>query len=150
MYNVPSDSDIFTGSEYYQDMYNVPSDFHDIFTGREYYLNLYTKQSQWEPPTAPADAGPSKVQCSHLLVKHRESRRPASWRMDNITRTKEEALEILQGMIKNYVGYVSWICKISRYSKFLLIVSLYCTLTVYTNYFYYTLVIFSNFIIIII
>ena len=36
-------------------------------------------------------------QASHLLVKHRESRRPASWRSDNITRSKEEALEILQG-----------------------------------------------------
>jgi len=32
-----------------------------------------------------------------LLVKHKDSRRPASWRDDNITRTKEEALGILQG-----------------------------------------------------
>ena len=27
-----------------------------------------------------------QVQCSHLLVKHCDSRRPASWRSDNITR----------------------------------------------------------------
>jgi len=40
-----------------------------------------------------------KVQCSHLLVKHIESRRPASWRSDNITRSKEEALQILEGTI---------------------------------------------------
>ena len=38
-----------------------------------------------------------KVQASHLLVKHRDSRRPSSWREDKITRTKEEALEILNG-----------------------------------------------------
>lgn len=38
-----------------------------------------------------------KVRCSHLLVKHRESRRPSSWREENITRSKEEALQILQG-----------------------------------------------------
>lgn len=29
-----------------------------------------------------------KVQASHLLVKHRESRRPSSWREQNITRSK--------------------------------------------------------------
>ena len=39
-------------------------------------------------------------QASHLLVKHRDSRRPASWRSDNITRSKEEALEILEGYEK--------------------------------------------------
>lgn len=35
------------------------------------------------------------MRCSHLLVKHRDSRRPSSWREDNITRTKEEAHAIL-------------------------------------------------------
>lgn len=39
----------------------------------------------------------SKVRASHLLVKHRDSRRPASWRSDSITRTKAEALDILAG-----------------------------------------------------
>jgi len=43
----------------------------------------------------------STVQCSHLLVKHQGSRRPASWRDPNgaqITkRTKEQAIEILKG-----------------------------------------------------
>ena len=38
------------------------------------------------------------MQASHLLVKHRESRRPASWKQDKITRSKEEALEILQSL----------------------------------------------------
>ena len=68
-------------------------------TGQVYYLNQYTKQSQWDKPTAPAspDSAPSQVRASHLLVKHRDSRRPSSWREENITRTKEEALDILAG-----------------------------------------------------
>lgn len=37
------------------------------------------------------------VQCSHLLVKHRDSRRPSSWREENITRSKQEAIKILRG-----------------------------------------------------
>ncbi|XP_015929073.1 peptidyl-prolyl cis-trans isomerase NIMA-interacting 1 [Parasteatoda tepidariorum] len=71
-------------------------------TGQAYYLNLYTKESRWEKPTKPAEQGPSseesvdKVQCSHLLVKHRDSRRPSSWREENITRSKEEALKIIE------------------------------------------------------
>ena len=69
--------------------------------GQAYYVNKYTKQSQWETPTEPAKpASEEKVQASHLLVKHRESRRPSSWREDNITRTKEEALAILKGMVE--------------------------------------------------
>lgn len=37
-----------------------------------------------------------QVRARHLLVKHRDSRRPASWKTPTITRTKEEALKILQ------------------------------------------------------
>ncbi|EGG13496.1 hypothetical protein DFA_11257 [Cavenderia fasciculata] len=44
------------------------------------------------------NSGLTKVQCRHLLVKHRESRNPRSWRQENeITRTKEEAMVKLQG-----------------------------------------------------
>ncbi|XP_045187846.2 peptidyl-prolyl cis-trans isomerase NIMA-interacting 1-like isoform X2 [Mercenaria mercenaria] len=67
------------------------------FMRRDYYLNVHTKESQWERPTAEAKRSMAQVQCSHLLVKHRDSRRPASWREDNITRSKEEAIEILNG-----------------------------------------------------
>ena len=37
------------------------------------------------------------VQCSHLLVKHNKSRNPSSWRSASITRSKDEAREILEG-----------------------------------------------------
>ncbi|VDD87416.1 unnamed protein product [Enterobius vermicularis] len=63
-----------------------------------YYFNVYTGRSQWERPTKPADpaqADLKEVRCLHLLVKHSGSRRPSSWRTDNITRTKEEARKIL-------------------------------------------------------
>ncbi|KAG5297807.1 peptidyl-prolyl cis-trans isomerase ssp-1 [Histoplasma ohiense] len=88
-----------------------------------YYFNPATKESRWEPPTGtdteklkvymaehhsgPADRYASggsgggsvdgKIRASHLLIKHRESRRPSSWRESEITRSKEEALEILRG-----------------------------------------------------
>lgn len=89
-----------------------------------YYFHPETKQSRWEPPeganvdklkdhmatyhttagisrsTAPAasaagngDGG--RIHAAHLLVKHRESRRPSSWRESRITRSKEDAREIL-------------------------------------------------------
>jgi hypothetical protein len=66
-----------------------------FYLGKEYYLNIYTKQSQWEIPTEAAQTS-KQVRCSHLLVKHRDSRRPSSWREENITKSKEEALMILQ------------------------------------------------------
>jgi len=68
-------------------------------TGQSYFVNKFTKQSQWDRPTEAAkpSSEDDKVQASHLLVKHRDSRRPSSWREENITRTKEEALEILKG-----------------------------------------------------
>jgi NIMA-interacting peptidyl-prolyl cis-trans isomerase 1 len=75
-------------------------------SGRSFYFNAFTKGSQWDkPPTV----GPGEVQASHLLVKHRESRRPSSWKQDNITRTKEEALEILlrhrERIVSGEVGF---------------------------------------------
>jgi NIMA-interacting peptidyl-prolyl cis-trans isomerase 1 len=42
---------------------------------------------------------PTQVQASHILVKHRESRNPSSWREARITRSKEEAIAILKGYI---------------------------------------------------
>ncbi|KAH7916391.1 hypothetical protein BJ138DRAFT_1139628 [Hygrophoropsis aurantiaca] len=84
--------------------------------GVPYFFNSETKESSWKPPAglsqeqieslagaeylsgggASVVADP-KVRASHLLVKHKDSRRPSSWKESNITRTKEEAIEILRG-----------------------------------------------------
>ncbi|KAF9566909.1 rotamase-domain-containing protein [Agrocybe pediades] len=85
--------------------------------GLPYFFNTQTKTSSWDPPssltleqiknlpgahylTEPIGGGDphaGQVRASHLLVKHRDSRRPSSWKESNITRTKEEAIEILRG-----------------------------------------------------
>jgi len=84
-----------------------------------YYFNQAQSSSRWEPPpgtdteklkaymaahhSAPEirpEAGgmngqEGKIRASHLLVKHKDSRRPSSWREAEITRTKEEAMSII-------------------------------------------------------
>lgn len=86
-----------------------------------YYFNPQTKESRWEPPAETdsetlkhymgqyhtANLGrqdgavqqtlDGKIRCAHLLVKHKDSRRPSSWREANITRSKDEAETIIQG-----------------------------------------------------
>ncbi|ESP00272.1 hypothetical protein LOTGIDRAFT_180428 [Lottia gigantea] len=69
-------------------------------SGKDYYLNIYTKESQWEIPTRPAQDKMSQVKCSHLLVKHNKSRRPANFKGETITRSKEEALDLLRGYMQ--------------------------------------------------
>ncbi|KAK6537522.1 protein kinase ssp1 [Orbilia ellipsospora] len=82
-----------------------------------YYFNPSTNESRWEPPAdtdskkltaymaanhtaRPTDSnssgGSDKIRAAHLLIKHEGSRRPSSWKEQNITRTKEEALAILE------------------------------------------------------
>ena len=36
-----------------------------------------------------------KIRVSHLLVKHKDSRRPSSWKESKITRTKDEAIKTI-------------------------------------------------------
>lgn len=64
-------------------------------TGQVYYLNIHTKESQWEKPTTEATAKEGNIRCIHILVKHNQSRRPSSWREETITRTKDEAKELV-------------------------------------------------------
>ncbi|KAI6031292.1 hypothetical protein PISMIDRAFT_685367 [Pisolithus microcarpus 441] len=80
-----------------------------------YFFNAETKESRWEAPPGltekdikalpgadllvrPQEDNPSagQIKASHLLVKHRGSRRPSSWKESNITRTKEEAIAVLE------------------------------------------------------
>jgi len=83
-----------------------------------YYFNQKTHESRWEPPED-ADteklkvymaqhhssahtridgaAAEGKIRAAHLLVKHKDSRRPSSWRETNITRSKDEAIAMLKG-----------------------------------------------------
>ncbi len=83
-----------------------------------YYFNSKTHESRWEPPEEAdterlklymgqhhsskstgmdGSGGEGRIRAAHLLVKHRDSRRPSSWRETNITRSKEEAIEMLRG-----------------------------------------------------
>jgi NIMA-interacting peptidyl-prolyl cis-trans isomerase 1 len=86
-----------------------------------YFFNSESNTSSWDPPSGFTEeqiaklpgaaqylsrsggtasggaAAPGQVRASHLLVKHRDSRNPSSWKEKQITRTKEEAIEILRG-----------------------------------------------------
>ena len=88
-----------------------------------YYFHPSTKESRWDPPAgtdtdklkaymavnhsqhaATGGAGQQqagkpegKIRAAHLLVKHKDSRRPSSWRENIITRSKDEARTILEG-----------------------------------------------------
>jgi NIMA-interacting peptidyl-prolyl cis-trans isomerase 1 len=82
-----------------------------------YYFNPDTKESRWEPPEGAdtnklkehmaqfhtsaginrtSNGNQGKIRAAHLLVKHKDSRRASSWKENKITRTKEEAREIIQ------------------------------------------------------
>jgi peptidyl-prolyl cis-trans isomerase NIMA-interacting 1 len=84
-----------------------------------YYYNPTEQSSRWEPPAgtdvdklkdymakyqststgnleAAASDRAGKIRAAHLLVKHKESRNPKSWRDPEIKRTKEEARETLE------------------------------------------------------
>ena len=92
-----------------------------------YYFHAQTKDSRWEPPAgtdpemlkaymaanhsskgvAPAAFAPTegKIRCAHLLVKHRDSRRPASWREPKITRSVEDARALISGYQEQIRAY---------------------------------------------
>jgi NIMA-interacting peptidyl-prolyl cis-trans isomerase 1 len=92
-----------------------------------YYFHAATKDSRWEPPAgtdsdklkaymaanhsskgvAPAAFAPTdgKIRCAHLLVKHRDSRRPSSWREPKITRSLGDAHGLIEGYQKQIQAY---------------------------------------------
>ncbi|KAJ3274122.1 Peptidyl-prolyl cis-trans isomerase NIMA-interacting protein 1 [Terramyces sp. JEL0728] len=72
---------------------------------RLYYFNTETQESVWDKPEGaeikPHEAGDSQtIRASHLLVKHKDSRNPSSWKEEKITRTKEDAMEKIIGFRK--------------------------------------------------
>ncbi|NWX94122.1 PIN1 isomerase, partial [Nothoprocta ornata] len=83
-------------------------------SGRVYYFNHITNASQWERPSGGRNGPgePARVRCSHLLVKHNQSRRPSSWRQEKITRSKDEALELINGKIELSLVSTGYIQKI--------------------------------------
>lgn len=100
----------------------LPADWevrHSNSKNLPYYFNHKTHESRWEPPegadteklkvymaehhsstTIPVGAVSTdgKIRAAHLLIKHKESRRPSSWKEPEITRSKDEAID----MLKNY------------------------------------------------
>ncbi|KAG9233959.1 hypothetical protein BJ875DRAFT_28588 [Amylocarpus encephaloides] len=95
---------------------------HSISKNLPYYFNESQIISRWEPPPGtdteklkkfmaqhhsaqeirPEAGGPNgnaanngKIRAAHLLVKHKDSRRPSSWREAEIKRSKEEAMSII-------------------------------------------------------
>ncbi|CDO77282.1 hypothetical protein BN946_scf184753.g32 [Trametes cinnabarina] len=93
--------------------------------GVPYFYNPETRESMWEAPPGLSQEEianlpgakqylpgahhgangerPAQVRASHLLVKHRGSRRPSSWKEPNITRSKEEAI----AMLKEYASQIN-------------------------------------------
>ncbi|CDZ96943.1 Peptidyl-prolyl cis-trans isomerase [Phaffia rhodozyma] len=64
--------------------------------GAANYLRGATSRPTAQPSGSSESSGPEKVRASHLLIKHRGSRRASSWKEANITRSKEEAIAILR------------------------------------------------------
>ena len=67
------------------------------------------------------DASGETVRASHLLVKHRDSRRPSSAKEPNVTRSKQEALQMLaafqQRLISGEVAFAELAARESHCSS---------------------------------
>ncbi|KAG9313928.1 hypothetical protein JVU11DRAFT_4700 [Chiua virens] len=76
-----------------------------------YYFNTNTTTSTWDAPLPkdelrklpgahyldqPGQTHSEQIRASHLLIKHKDSRRPSSWKDATITRTNDEAIAILR------------------------------------------------------
>jgi pSer/pThr/pTyr-binding forkhead associated (FHA) protein len=57
-----------------------------------------------------------QVHCFHLLIKHKNSRNPSSWKQAHITRTQQEALTIIQRLFSSFIHRHSFTHSLSRSS----------------------------------
>jgi len=58
-----------------------------------------------------------EISCRHLLIKHKESRRPKSWKNPNITRSKQVALQMCQNLRKQLIDCDNMENKFSELAK---------------------------------
>ncbi|KAI9459640.1 rotamase-domain-containing protein [Lactarius psammicola] len=90
-----------------------------------YFHNTQTQESVWDVPKDLTEEQikalpgaellrPEKVRASHILVKHSGSRRPSSWKEPKITRSKEEAIAILEGYNTEIAGSADKFAPLAR------------------------------------
>ena len=76
-----------------------------LYMGEHHSNGNGSSSQQQQAGSATAASGEtSKIRAAHLLVKHRDSRRPASWREAQITRSKDEAMGIIEGYQRRIQG----------------------------------------------
>lgn len=61
------------------------------------YMGAHHSSSGGNGAAAAAGQKEGKIRAAHLLVKHKGSRRASSWKEENITRSKDQAMEIIKG-----------------------------------------------------
>mmetsp|Transcript_1315 Transcript_1315/g.2951 ORF Transcript_1315/g.2951 Transcript_1315/m.2951 type:complete len:271 (+) Transcript_1315:74-886(+) len=61
---------------------------------------LPSSSSSSSPKLSSSSSSPKEVRVLHILKKHKDSKRPSSWRNPKITQTKEEAREELEGLME--------------------------------------------------
>ncbi|KAK2461526.1 hypothetical protein APHAL10511_005989 [Amanita phalloides] len=96
-----------------------------------YFYNTETGESTWKEPSdltedeikklpgydkylKPQPPAAHRVRASHILVKHKGSRRPSSWKEANITRSKEEAIDILRGYEEEINGSLDKLAELAE------------------------------------
>ena len=57
---------------------------------------MAANHSSAPPKLSGPAAKEGKIRAAHLLIKHKDSRRPSSWRQKEITRSKEEAIAVIK------------------------------------------------------
>ncbi|KAK9823981.1 hypothetical protein WJX72_006781 [[Myrmecia] bisecta] len=62
------------------------------------------RRATYDQPVMDKRQNSGQVRASHLLVKHRDSRRPSSWKEETVTRSQEEALAMIQNFRADIVS----------------------------------------------